>query len=174
MHRPVAFITLEKQPDFPDRDLTDANADIIGDYYLPETQAVALEAKRLAEYQRPFFEAIIGVLAMRQASIQIPNEPDSYRGFTLGFASYEFMQLLVTESPYDVAKAATRLQSLYTGSETISLTERVEIWPDKRPNIYRTIVKQGLDSDEPNELLQARALGAQVAFELQQPILDAA
>lgn len=174
MQRTPTFITLEKQPDFPDRDLTDANAEMIGDYYLPETQSVAIEAERLSEHQRALFQSLIGVLALRESEVQIEDEPQAYRAFTLGFASYEFIQLLVTESAYDTSKAAVRLQSLYTGPETISFSERVPLWPDRRPNIYRTVIKQGLDSDEPNEILQARALGAQVAFELQQPILDAA
>lgn len=178
MHRNIPFITLEQQPDFPDRDLSDANAEIIGEYYLPNTEAIRLEAERLEESARPLFSMVLGFLALKGTHMTLEDAPDAYKGFTTGFASYEFIQLLVTRAPYDIGKAALRMQALYADdaqswmTKAISFSERAAAWPDRRPNVYAAVIKQGFATNASLQNIEARSIGAQVAFELQQPLLD--
>lgn len=173
MERP-SLITLESQPDFPGRDLTDKNAEMIGAYYLPNTPGIELEARRLQQYQRQLFESALIAFALTDMPVKVESSPETYAPFTEGFASYELIQLLVTSSAYNTERSISRLEALYLGVAMIDMPARIEAWPDIRPNTYRAVLGRGVGKGETIEQLQARALGAQVAFELQRPILDAA
>jgi hypothetical protein len=170
----LSLITLEEQPDFPASDLSDMNAEMIGEYYLPHTPGLEQEARRLQLYQRQLFEAALIAFALTNMPVRLESSPDTYIPFTEGFASYELIQLLVTSSAYDVERAVSRFQALYLSAGIVDLPARIETWPDVRPNIYRTVLSPGIGQGASNAQLHARALGAQIAFELQRPILDAA
>lgn len=169
------LIVLETQPDFPAQDLSLHNADMLGTYYLRHTAGLEGETERLFEHQRALFE--VAQLSLWLRNIVVDNAPKEYRSFTGGFAAYELVQMLVTGSSYDTELAVMRADLHLINSNTapfIEIAERNALWPYERPNLYQAITDSGKAKEETEAQLQARAIGAQLAFELQRPLFDAA
>lgn len=169
------LIILETQPDFPGEDLSENNAQILGTYYLRHTIGLEGEAERLFEHQRALFE--LAQLALLLRNIQIDDAPKEYRSFTQGFAAYELVQSLVTGSAYNTGLAVMRADLHLINSNNASFVEVAErnaLWPYERPNLYQAITVAGEARQETEAQLHARVTGAQLAFELQRPLFDAA
>jgi len=174
MERPK-LILLETQPDFPAEDLSEHNADMLGTYYLRHTIGLEGETERLFEHQRALFE--LAQLALWLRKIKIDDAPKEYRSFTRGFASYELVQSLVTGSAYNTELAVMRADLHLinsTNAPFIEIAERNALWPFERPNLYQAIAASGEALEETEAQLHARVTGAQLAFELQRPLFDAA
>ena len=174
MERPK-LIVLETQPDFPGEDLSENNAEILGTYYLRHTIGLEGEAERLFEHQRALFE--LAQLALWLRNIQIDDAPSEYRSFTQGFAAYELVQSLVTGAAYNTGLAVLRADLHLINSNNAAFAEVAErsvLWPFERPNLYQAITVAGEARRETESQLYARATGAQLAFELQRPLFDAA
>jgi hypothetical protein len=168
-------IILETQPDFPGEDLTSSNADMMGTYYLRHTEGLDSEAERLFEHQRALFE--LAQLALWMRNISINDAPREYRSFTQGFAAYELVQSLVTGAAYNTGLAVLRADLHLINSNTApfaEIAERSILWPFERPNLYQAITVAGEARAETEAQLHARTVGAQLAFELQRPLFDAA
>jgi hypothetical protein len=169
------LIVLETQPDFPGQDLSSNNAEILGTYYLRHIIGLEAEAERLFEHQRALFE--VAQLSLWMRNIVIDNAPKEYRSFTGGFAAYELVQAMVTGLAYDtdlaVMQADLRLINS-TNAPFVEIAERSVLWPFERPNLYQAISASGEARSENEAQLQARVIGAQMAFELQRPLFDAA
>lgn len=109
-------------------------------------------------------------------NIEINDAPQEYQSFTHGFASYELIQTIVTGTAYDTALAAQRAHKhLITNTvPELDAAERSASWPFERPNLYGAITASGEVRGETMAQLHARTVGAQLAFELQRPLFDAA
>jgi hypothetical protein len=177
MERPKSpkLILLETQPDFPGEDLSERNADMLGTYYLRHTAGLDGEAERLFEHQRALFE--LAQLALSLRNIRVDDAPREYRSFTQGFAAYELVQSLVTGAAYNTGLAVMRADLHLINSNNpsfVEIAERNILWPFERPNLYQAITVAGEAKDETEAQLHARMTGAQLAFELQRPLFDAA
>jgi len=169
------LIVLETQPDFPAEDLSEQNADILGLHYLQHTVGLEGEAERLFEHQRAMFE--LAQLALWVRNIRIDDAPREYRSFTQGFAAYELVQSLVTGAAYNTELAVMRADLHLINSNNppfAEIAERSVFWPFERPNLYQAISTAGEARAESEAQLHARMIGAQIAFELQRPLFDAA
>lgn len=169
------LIVLEAQPDFPAEDLSAHNADMLGMYYLRHTIGLETEAERLFDHQRALFE--VAQLSLWLRNIIIDDAPKEYRSFTHGFAAYELVQALVTGAAYNTGLAVMRADLHLINSNNASfveIAERSVFWPFERPNLYQAITISGKAREETETQLQARVIGAQLAFELQRPLFDAA
>ncbi|MDB5159790.1 MAG: hypothetical protein JWO99_53 [Candidatus Saccharibacteria bacterium] len=174
MERPK-LIVLETQPDFPGEDLSEHNADMLGTYYLRHTIGLEGEAERLFEHQRALFE--LAQLSLWLRNIRIDDAPREYRSFTQGFAAYELVQSLVTGAAYNTGLAVMRADLHLINSNNApfaEIAERSVLWPFERPNLYQAITVSGEAKKETEAQLHARVTGAQLAFELQRPLFDAA
>ncbi|HEY8992665.1 MAG TPA: hypothetical protein VIM37_02335 [Candidatus Microsaccharimonas sp.] len=167
------IIVLEQQPDFPGEDLSENNADMLR-YYLRSEGGLDTEVARLYEHQRVLFEMARLTLWLR--NIEIDDAPKDYQSFTHGFASYELIQSVVTGTTYDTARAAQRANKYLITNQApeIDAAQRSAAWPFERPNLYGAIATSGEARGETMKQLHARVVGAQLAFELQRPQLDAA
>lgn len=169
------FIALRTQPDFPAEDLSENNADILGIHYLRHTMGLEQEAERLFEHQRALFELARFSLWLRD--VQVEDAPSEYRSFTHGFASYELIQTLVTGAAYNTGLAVMRADLHLINSNNapiVEIAERNVLWPFERPYLYQAITAGGEARAETPSQLHARVIGAQLAFELQRPLFDAA
>ncbi|HEY8886437.1 MAG TPA: hypothetical protein VIM31_02995 [Candidatus Microsaccharimonas sp.] len=168
-------IVLEAQPDFPGEDLSTSNAEMMGTYYLRHTEGLDGEAERLFEHQRALFE--LAQLALWLRNIRIDDAPKEYRSFTQGFAAYELVQSLVTGAAYNTGLAVMRADLHLINSNNApfaEVAERTVLWPFERPNLYQAITTAGEARAETESQLHSRVIGAQLAFELQRPLFDAA
>jgi len=174
MERPK-FIVLETQPDFPGEDLSAQNADMLGLHYLRETAGLEGETERLFDHQRALFE--LAQLALWVRGVKIDDAPKEYHSFTGGFAAYELVQTLVTGAAYNTDLAVMRADLHLINSNTaafVGIAERNALWPLERPNLYQAITSAGEAREETEHQLEARVIGAQLAFELQRPLFDVA
>jgi len=174
MERPK-FIILEAQPDFPGEDLSAQNADMLGLHYLRETAGLDAETDRLFDHQRALFE--LAQLALWVRGVKIADAPKEYRSFTAGFATYELVQTLVTGAAYNTDLAVMRADLHLVNSNTApfaEIAERNALWHLERPNLHQAITSAGEAREETTHQLEARVIGAQLAFELQRPIFDVA
>lgn len=169
------LIVLETQTNFPAQDLSPHNADMMGMYYLRHTVGLEAEAERLFEHQRALFA--LAQLSLWLRNVTIDDGPREYRSFTHGFAAYELIHSLVTGAAYDTGLAVMRADLHLINSNNpafVEIAERNVLWPLERPNLYQAITVSGEAREETEAQLQARAIGAQFAFELQRPLFDAA
>jgi hypothetical protein len=168
------FIHLEPQSDFPASDLTDDNDDILV-HVLSDEAGVESHAIYLQQYQRALYET--AHMALLYCDYPAENSFDEYQAFTRGFATFETISSLVRPGVYDTSFAALRAQWMLMapGEFTdVELAKRTKSWPDERPNTHGAVITIGEKRGESMNQLRSRAIGAQIAFELQRPILDAA
>jgi hypothetical protein len=172
MERPK-LIVLEQQPDFPSEDLSEHNADMLR-YYLRTEAGLDAEVTRLFVHQRTLFEMARLTLWLR--NIDIDDAPQEYHSFTHGFAAYEMIQSVVTGAPYDISLAAQHVNTdlINNSMPANEVAKRSALWPFEKPNLYGTITAVGDARGETMAQLHARTIGAQLAFELQRPVSDAA
>lgn len=170
-----AFIHLETQHDFPASDLTEVNADILP-YVLDDNSGVESHAVFLQKHQRSLYKT--AYKALLYCDYPAENSFEEYQAFTRGFATFEAISSLVRPiGAYDTTFAALRAQWLLMAPGEyidVELGKRTKTWPDERPNTHGTVVAIGEKRGETMNQLRSRAIGAQIAFELQRPILDVA
>lgn len=169
---------LERQPDFPDCDLTERNASVLP--HVLEKAGVEGYARFLEKHQQSIYSLSVQaleILGIKPVTSIDDFSPEEYRSFTEGFATFEAFQMAVQQKRYDEHRAIQRAHMLYIVSEPIAdleLSQRVGHWLEERPNTEAALIETGDMKGESLEQLRARTLGAQIAFELQRPILDRA
>lgn len=159
------IIHLEKQDDFTVCDLTDANTEMFGSYFLIHEPGLAERTSELAPHQRALFDQARSALSLRD--VNIDNAPAEYEAFLRGFASIEFIKFALA-GMYDYATATRNVRILYMEPGVFvdyDLSERSKTWPQDRPNIYTAVTMAGASMGETMNQLQARAIGAQIAAE---------
>lgn len=169
---------IERQPDFPDCDLTERNASVLP--HVLEKAGIEGYARFLEHHQQSIYTLSVQaleILGIKPVTSIDDFSPEEYRSFTEGFATFEAFQMAVQQKRYDENRAIQRTQLLYVVSEPIAdleLSQRVGHWLVERPNTEAALVETGDMKGESLEQLRARTLGAQIAFELQRPLFDIA
>jgi hypothetical protein len=170
-----SFLHIETQSNFPASDLTDANAEVLP-YVLGDKSGINSHAKYLRDYQQPLYS--VAYSALRFSDKPADYSTDEYRAFTRGFATFEAIASVVRPvAIYDTAHAALIAQwnlMQYGSFADVELARRSKNWPDERPNVHDVVIIMGERRGETIKQLHARVIGAQIAFELQRPLLDAA
>ena len=170
--------SLERQPDFPDCDLTEKNASVLP--HVLEMAGVEGYARFLERHQQALYALSVqalGILGIKPVTSIDSFSPEEYRSFTEGFAIFEAFQMAVQQKRYDENKAIQRAHMLYIVAEPVAdleFSQRIGHWLAERPNTETALIETGDIKGESLEQLRARTLGAQIAFELQRPMLDLA
>lgn len=167
----LSFLVLEEQPDFPETDLTEHNADLLGTFILPHQAGVETHATFLEHTQQGLYVVALGALQLDGETRDL-NKAD-YRSFCRGFASFEYISLLMrTPAAYDVERASNNVFTLYIEPGhfvNFEIGQRTAPLEASKPNVFRAITDAGEIQNETRSQLKARILGAQVACELQSP-----
>lgn len=161
------LLTLERQPGFPNEDLSPRNAELMA-FYLGRNPEGRAFAEHLAA-------SMVGVYSMARHAliargIGMTENPQEYRAFRQGFAEFDTMALLVNPRVYSGTIAVRKAYELLVAPGDFAdfeLMERSKIWADKYPNVHDVMVTVGSERDETMTALHARITGAQVACELQ-------
>ncbi len=162
--------TLSRQPDFPNEDLHDANVPLV-DYYL--------RAEKGEQPYAQFFihdRASLGAMhataqeALWLSGVQVAHTPEEYAAFCNGFAAFEYISSLVNPRMKSGAIAVQNTLNLFVANGAmaeVDLAERRQAWMEVFPNTSGVIVKAGMAKGETMAQLHARAIGAQIASELE-------
>lgn len=166
----LEILRIVPQPDFPKTDLTDTNAEILSLYVLPTDPSIATHASYLMEHQKSIYNTALSVLKLEAHSDRL--DPFGYQAFCLGFAAFEFISLSVRPRLYDMQTATRQALALYLRAGVhadLELWERHSSLTEAKANTFNTIKVAGEHRRETVVQLKARALGAQIACELQLP-----
>lgn len=172
------FHVIEKQADFPACDLTEQNAAVLP--HVLEKSGVEGYARHLENHQQYLYSLAsqaLEILGIRPITSIDTYSPQEYRSFTEGFATFEAFQMAVQQRQYNAQRAIEHTRAFYLANEEVAdleFSQRIGYWLEVRPNTEAALIKTGDLKGETLEQLRARTLGAQVAFELQRPLLDVA
>lgn len=169
------FIYLSPQPDFPASDLTDTNAELLP-HLLNDNPGIESQARHLQNYQHALYKTAYN--ALRFSDYPADDSLQEYQAFTRGFATFEAISSVIRPAfVYDTSYASFKVQlSLIEPGAfvDVELAKRYKAWPEERPRIYDVVTKVGAKQGETFNQIRSRIIGAQIAFELQRPILDVA
>lgn len=157
---------LTTQPDFPNEDLSEANVPHV-EYYLGERRYEAASAEYFRQSLRMLH--ITGHQALQICGIEVDYSEKEYVAFCKGFASFEHMSMLVNPRPYDgmLAVANTRELLVESAIAEFEIADHYKAWLTTHPNAYGVVIESGAAQGEGMKQLHARAIGAQLACELQ-------
>ena len=158
---------IRHQPDFPNEDLKDANVPLM-EFYLKEMHEAKAHAHFLAESMRPLH--LTAHYALQQAGVEVQYTPQEYEAFCKGFAALEYISLMVNPRYIREQLIVKNVHTLLTSSGAIpeiEIADRREAWIDMYPNIHEVVVNTGVADGETMPQLHSRAIGAQIASELQ-------
>lgn len=161
------FETLQRQPNFPNEDLQDGNVNMV-EYYLEEIQGSQAHAEHLRESLRMVH--ITAHEALRLCGIEVEYSQQEYDTFCKGFASFEYMSLLVNPRELNGAALIQNTKELLINpgdNADVGIAERRENWIKVFPNVYGLVVDAGARQGDSFPQLQSRTIGAQIACELQ-------
>lgn len=163
----IPFKTVEHQPNFPNEDLTEGNVPLVEHFLFEHAEAKA-HARYLEDSMRPLH--LTGHYALEQAGITLRYDPAEYSAFCNGFAAFEYVSLVVNPRfirEQLIVKNAQRLLTSLEAIPELELSEGREAWMNAYPNVNDVLIENGVRSGESMAQLQARAMGAQIACELQ-------
>lgn len=158
---------LSTQPNFPNEDLDETNAELIG-YFLRHEHSDASYADFLRSSLRMLH--ITGHQALQIVGIEVDYSEKEYNAFCAGFAALEYTSLLVNPRQYDgtLAVANTKELLIDTGElADLEIADRYSAWMTSHPTTHEVITKVGAEHGETMKQLHARGIGAQLACELQ-------
>lgn len=168
------IIKLEPQPDYPVEDVSPNNVEMLGGFWLINRPGIDAQTKILAKHQRAVFSMAVTALGMKK--IKIEDAPAEYVGFRRGFAAVEFMTTLLHSARDDWDTSVRSAQIMFRDGDFFdanSLAERRDKWMENYPNTCEVMFSAGTALGESMTQLQARAVGAQIALELHDPLLAA-
>ncbi len=158
---------LARQPDFPNEDLHKKNIAMV-EYYLQEEHTDRALAKHLQESMRMVH--VVAHQALSIVGVKAEYSQVEYEAFCGGFAAFEYVSLLVNPRMVSGALAIKNTQQLLIEPGELadfSMADRHQPWAQAFPNTYGVIVDTGARRGETMNELQLRAIGAQVASELE-------
>ena len=165
------LIRFETQPDFPVVDLSDSNTEMLATYILPQAGGVEQYARDL----HPHHQGLAYLaLTYKGKSEGYTLPPDEAEAFSRGFAAFEYVSMAVHPRVYDGSLAVHQAHlTLVTGGyfTDMELADRSDAWMDARPNVVDLMSRVSLLRAETAGQLSARLIGAQVACELQLPLV---
>lgn len=167
------LLRLERQPGFPNEDLTDNNADWLS-FHLSRTgegDAVGLE---LQQHMRMLHLTAHNALRVSQAEVRYT--PGEYRAFCMGFATLELINAMVNPKLYDDTRAILNAWSMLVSppdNGELDMYNRMTSWIHRYGNVYGVLTIVGAHQGETGPEIQSRVIGAQIACELQaDPVAD--
>lgn len=158
---------IKPQPDFPNEDLANENVAFV-DYFLKERTEARSYAQSLESTMRPLH--LTAHYALELVGVNVAYTPEEYTAFCKGFASFEYMSLLVTRRHVAEQLFARNALMLLTGEAVIpeiDMATRRAAWIDLYPNVNDVVLKGSVVDGETMPQLYSRAMGAQIACELQ-------
>lgn len=168
---------LEPQENFPGRDLTDDNAELLK-LLLEDSPEIEAHARYLENHQRSIHALV--QTALTHNHYEMVESTEDFQAFTRGFATFEAIIAVVKPNPhfdYDTKPGTHRIQRLFlhpASSDERNLLNQYEDWPNTRPNIYDTVISISEKRERTLKELRARAVGAHLSYELHRPMLDIA
>lgn len=195
-----SYVNLEFQPDFPQVDLSEDNADMLK-FYLSREPGLYAQAEHLQHYQKSIYT--LANQALKILQIETHYEPSELAAFSHGFASFEIINDLVHPPRiYDMNLARAQARRLFispedtfelelahlienngnlpatppsvlpTNAVEFELADRHAKWVEEYPHTNDVIVKFGEEREETIAQLHSRMIGAHFAFQLQHQDLD--
>lgn len=158
---------IKKQPNFPNEDLESANVELMSTY-LRHMHEPTSYAKYLHEHFRPVH--LTAHFALEQAGVEVTYTPEEYTAFCKGFADFEYVSLMVNPRFIReklVVKNVRRLLTSTVAIPEIELLDGREPWLKAYPNMNDVLTEEGHRRNESMAALHSRAMGAQLACELQ-------
>lgn len=193
------IVKLEHQPEFPQADLTEDNADMLK-HVLGSSSGLVAQGEHLKPYQG--YIHLIADYALKLSGAETRYSEDELDAFSQGFASFETINIMVHPPRlYNIALAREKVrelllppeldpfelevaellgtpvdQSLQVGTfvPELELAERQNVWQQKLPNAFDVIVDLGEKRHETMEQIHARTAGAHIAYQLAAEEPDAA
>ncbi|UTX51657.1 hypothetical protein KI440_01760 [Candidatus Saccharibacteria bacterium TM7i] len=158
---------LTPQPNFPDEDLQEDNIAHV-EYYLQNDPGTLVYEKDLRESMRMLH--VVGHNALQICGVEVDYSEDEYHAFCEGFAALEYASILVRQKQLSGSMmiANTRNLLIDMGEMTdFEVASRHGVWMEAHPNTFGVVTKAGAVRSETMKQLQARAVGAHIASELQ-------
>ena len=158
---------LSRQPEFPKEDLSDTNAAFM-EYLLRHEQSNQSYADMLRSSLRPLH--VTGHYALKLSGIEVDYSQAEYEAFCEGFAAFEYTHALVSQQLYNGDIAVQKTRRLFVDGKDLAdfeLADRFAAWQNSHPNTHGVIVTAGAEQGETMKQLQSRAMGAEIAWELQ-------
>ncbi|MGV9001868.1 MAG: hypothetical protein ACOH18_02840 [Candidatus Saccharimonadaceae bacterium] len=157
----------KRQPNFPKEDLSDANAAYV-EYLFRHEQG----SRAYASWLHPHLRSIhaTGHHTLIVCGVEVDNSDAEYDAFCEGFAALEYTSNVVGQRLYSGETAIAKVGRLFINRAHMvefDLATRFTAWQQSHPNTYGTIVNAGLEQGETLKQLQARGVGAEIAWELQ-------
>jgi hypothetical protein len=162
-----SFEVLNRQPNFPNEDLSEANMPMI-EHYLQRDAGVESRAEHSKALLRQIH--VTAHEALRHCGVALDYTPEEYAAFCNGFASYEYVSLLVNPRVISGAVLINNVRYILTdkGDLTdIELSERFDGWAKSYPNLREVVLDAGIQKGETMQQLQTRLVGLQIATELE-------
>lgn len=158
---------LQTQPDFPKEDLVETNVPFVG-YLLRHEQSDRPYAEHLRGSLRTLH--VTGHHALEICGIKVDYSEDEYHAFCAGFAALEYTTTVVGRKVYSGDIAVQKTKNLLINGVDMAefeFADRFKAWQESHPNTHGVIVEAGAEQGETMKQLQARAMGAEMAWELQ-------
>lgn len=158
---------IRRQPDFPNEDLSKENIPFM-EYYLKEMHESKSHARHLEETLRPLH--LTAHHALQLSGIEVVYSPEEYESFCKGFAALEYISLIVNPRHVREQLVVQNVHTLLTATgiiPEIEMADRRAAWVDMYPNVNEVVVTSSVADEETLPQLYSRAIGAQVACELQ-------
>ena len=163
----MEIATLHSQPYFPYEDIEDGNLPFVR-YYLETESSDKAYGHELQKSLRPLHD--LGHQALQILGIQLDYSKDEYDSFCAGFATFEYTARLLGKVAYDQAAAIQKTKSLLIDNEFLAdaeIADHFAKWCTSHPNLYGVVLDRGVKEDDSMKQLQARAVGAEIAWEFQ-------
>lgn len=157
----------QPQPDFPDEDLLESNA-LYMQHLLRHEKSDRVYAHQLGESLRQVHRT--GHQALQICGVEMAYSQAEYAAFCGGFAAHEYTAVVVSQKPYSIEVASSKTRQLLIDQPILAdleIAERFKAWQDFHPTTYGLIIEAGEEQGETLQQLQARAMGAAIARELQ-------
>lgn len=158
---------LTPQPNFPNEDLNEANLPHV-EYHLSHIHAEQTYAESLRTSLHMLH--FTGHQALQICGVEVDYSEKEYNAFCDGFAAFEYISMLVNAKVHDGTIAVANVKELLIDSGELvefEIANHYKAWLDTHPNTHGVITEIGAYRGETMKQLHARAIGAQIACDLQ-------
>ena len=160
---PPKLLVIESQRDFPDEDLSEANALYLS-HELVANQSEQAHAASFDTHLVPLFR--LGHEALQMSELPSEDSRASYETFCDGFAASEFAMTFVRPTMYDGTRAVQATSELLRGGVAASniLANNYQDWLSTHANMFGVIADISVAREDTIKQTQSRAMGACAAM----------
>ncbi len=161
------FEVIKRQPNFPNEDLHEKNVPIM-EFFLQENHEASSHARFLYDSMRPLH--LTAHYALQLSGVEVEYTPAEYEAFCNGFAAFEYVSLMVNPRHVREELIANNVHTLLTATGVfpeIEIADRRQAWVNGFPNVNDVLSGVSATKGETLPQLYSRAIGAQMAWELQ-------